>query len=247
MTHAPADPQPDTHPDAGSPGTLPPPLPPLPPPPPAWARMATLGLSVVLALSTLPGLWVTLFRGDAVLWFSTVFELLVLAAAGFGVAAGLGRFRQGWGLALACVAGTVLVCGVFAFLEVRANFGDDAGVGGRLKAFLAMRLGLAALLATVASLAIFARNRRSWGALAKAAALFAPVILVGVLAATGHTGPLGVPRESPGAEAARIIALCFGGLVAIGLVSVGGHLVIRAYEHGRPEEIHAARNPGSRA
>lgn len=203
--------------------------------PPAWARLLALGLSGLLLLSCLPVLWLTLFAGEAVLWFSTVFEVLVLAAAIFGLAAGLGRFVQGWALALLCVAGTVLVCGVFAFLEVRANFGSSAAVAGLIKPYLAARLGLAAAFASAASLAVFSRNPASWKALIKGAIVLAPALAV--LAWIGLTGGafLSATRPSPGAEAARILMLCLGGMVLIGLVSVGAHLIIRAYELGRPE------------
>ncbi len=203
--------------------------------PPAWARLLALGLSGLLLLSCLPVLWLTLFAGEAVLWFSTVFEVLVLAAAIFGLAAGLGRFVHGWGLALLCVAGTVLVCGVFAFLEVRANFGSSAAVAGLIKPYLAARLGLAAAFAGAASLAVFSRNPASWKALIKGAIVLSPALAV--LAWIGLTGGsfLSATRPSPGAEAARILMLCLGGMVLIGLVSVGAHLIIRAYELGRPE------------
>lgn len=204
------------------------------PPPPGLARYAAMITSLILGVSVLPGLWLTLVRADSTLWFSTLFELLVLAGAAFGVFSGLGRFRSGWALSLACVAGTVLVCGVFAFVEIRANFGSDATIGRLLQPYLAFRLGLAALLALIASFAVFSRNPACWKALAIGAALLIPA--VGVLAWLALTGggPLGATRATPGAEAARLLMLCFGGLVLIGLVSVGGHMVIRAYELGRP-------------
>lgn len=209
------------------------------PPPPVPVRLGTLVVSAVLVLSALPVLWLTVVRGDAVLWFSTVFELLVIAAGVFGVLSGLGRFREGWALALACVAGTVLVCGVFAFVEIRANFGTDPDLGRLLKPFLAFRLSLAGLIALLASLAVFSRDRACWRAFLTGAIVLAPA--VGVLAWLGATGGsfLSATRATPGAEAARILMLCLGGLVLVGLISVGGHLLIRAYEHGRPDADNA--------
>jgi hypothetical protein len=205
------------------------------PPPPTPVRLGAMVVAAVLVLSALPVLWLTLVRGDAVLWFSTVFELLVIAAGVFGVFSGLGRFRQGWGLSLACVAGTVLVCGVFAFVEIRANFGTDAAIAGVLKPFLAFRLGLAGLLGLLATLAVFSRDRSCWGAFIRGVLVLAPA--VGVLAWLGTSGGsfLSATRATPGDEAARILMLCLGGLVLVGLISVGGHLLIRAYEHGRAD------------
>jgi hypothetical protein len=207
---------------------------PTPPAPPAWARIGAILLSGVLIASVPPVYWLIVARADAVLWFSTIFETLVLAAGVFGVLSGLGRFRDGWALSLICVAGTVLVCGVFAFVEIRANFGSDAGVAGLLKPYLAGRLGLAAGLALVASAAVFSRNPASWKALLRGLAVLAPA--VAVLAWLFVTGGsfLGATRATPGAEAARILMLSLGGLVLIVLISVGGHLLIRAFEHGRP-------------
>lgn len=214
-----------------------PPQPPTPPPPPALARFAAIGLSVLLAISVLPALWITLFRGDAVLWFSSLFEILVLAAAAFGILSGLGKFTQGWGLSLACVAGTVLVCGVFAFLEVRANFGSEPGVAPLIKPYLAFRLAIAAGLGLAASYAIFSRNRACWSALIKGILVLTPPVGVLAWVALSGRGFLGSTQANPGSEAARILLLVLGGLVLVGFISVGAHLIIRAYELGRPEAI----------
>jgi hypothetical protein len=188
---------------------------------------------VILGISTLPVLWLAVFGGDAVLWFSSIFELLVLGAAVIGLLAGLGRFREGWGLALACVAGTALVVGVFTFVELRANFNSHPSYAGLLKPYLATRFGFALGFALLASLAVFSRNRACWAALAKGLIVLAPA--GGILAWIGVSGGafLGATRATPGAEAARILILCLGGLVLVGLISVGGHLLIRAYELGR--------------
>ncbi len=210
------------------------------PPPPLPARWASLGLSVVLGLSSLPVLWLTLVAGDAILWFSSAFELLVVAAAVIGVLAGLGRFRDGWGLALACVAGTSLVVGVFAFVELRANFNADPTYAGMLKPYLAARVGLAAAFGLLASLAVFSRNRASWNALIRGLIVLAPAAGITAWLATRGSAFLGATRATPGAEAARILVLCLGGLVFIGLISVGLHLLIRAYELGRAPSDRAA-------
>lgn len=219
---------------------------PIPPSPSTPARLATLVLSVVLAISALPVLWLTLVRSDATLWFSTVFELIVLAAAVSGIFSGLGRFREGWALSLACVAGTVLVCAVFAFVEIRANFGDDAAVAGLLKPYLALRLALAAGLAGVASLTVFSRNPASWKLLLWGFVILTPAVgVLGWLGTRGQ-GVLSASRATPGAEAVRILALCLGGLVVVVLVSVGLHLLIRAYEMGRtPDQLAADAAGGS--
>lgn len=220
----------------------------LPPPPPALARAAALVLSGVLALSVPPVLYITLIRGDAVLWFSSIFETLVLTAAIFGIASGLGRFANGWALSLACVAGTVLVCGVFAFLEIRANFADEPGVAGLLTPYLGFRLALAAAIAATASVAVFSRNRACWIALLKGILVLIPPVGITAWYVVTGGGFLGAARPTPGGEAARLILLTLGGLILVGFVSVGGHLLIRAYELGRPDEAPGpARKPSPSA
>lgn len=212
---------------------------PLPPPPPGWLRTAVLLLSVVLGVSTLMGGWVALVRADQTLWFTAVFEAIVLSAAVVGFLAGLGRFRQGWAMSLVCVGGTVLVCAVFAFLEVRANFQTDAVVGPWVKKALAFRLLMAAGFGGAASLAVWSRDARSGRSLVRAACVLAPVALVGLWlwwngGSVLASSPSSASSASPGADALRVVLLCLGGLVGIILVAVGGHLVIRSYEWGRP-------------
>lgn len=207
-----------------------------PPAPPAVARFATLGLAVLLLGSALPGLWLTALKSDPVLLFSTLFEILTALAGVLALLAGLGRFRQAWALALLSVAGTALVCAVFARVEILPNHGSDPAIGPWINRFAALRVALAAGLVGVASFAVFSRNPRSWGAIARAALVLLPVAgVLGWIVNTGG-GPLSTARPSPGAEAVRILILCLGGLVLIALTSVGGHLIIRAFEHGRPEE-----------
>jgi hypothetical protein len=210
--------------------------------------LATLGLAAALGLSVLPVLWLTLVRSDATLWFSTVFEILVLAAAVSGIFSGLGRFREGWALSLACVAGTVLVCGVFAFVEIRANFGSDASVAALLEPYLAFRLALAAGLAGVASLTVFSRNPVSWKLLLWGIVVLTPALSVLGWVAIRGSGLLSATRATPGAEAVRILALCLGGLVVVVMVSVGLHLLIRAYEMGRtPDRLGPEASGGVKA
>lgn len=205
------------------------------PTPPAFVRFAAVGVSLVLGLSCLPVLYLTLLGADRTLWFSTMFELLVLGACVVGVLAGLGRFREGWALALACAGGTVLVCGVFAFVEIRANFRTDADIAPLLKPMLAARLAAAVLIGLLASVAVWARNPRSWRLVFVGVAMLLPVVVVVGLARLGTGLPLSTPRETPGAEAVRIAVWLLAGVIGIGLVSAGGHLLIRSYELGRPE------------
>lgn len=198
-------------------------------------RTLTLLCSAAIGLSVLPVLYVTLFAGPAKLWFSTLFELTVLGAAVVGVLAGLNRFRDGWALGLACVAGTLVVTTVFATVEVRANFRDDPSIGRLIMPYAGLRLAFAGIIAGLASFAVWRRNPRSWGLVLRAVLVLLPVGAVGAWLVLGNAGILTTPVASPGGEAVRIVGMLLGGLIAIGLVSVGGHLLIRSYEVGRPD------------
>lgn len=205
------------------------------PAPPAVARFAVLGLAGVLLATTLPGIWLTALKSDPLLLFSTFFETLTAIAGVLALLTGLGRYRHAWALSLLCAAGTVLVCAVFARVEVMPNHGSDPAIGPWINRFAALRVALAAGLGGIAAFAVFTRNPRSRGAVARAMLVLLPVAgVLGWFIATGG-GPLANARTSPGAESVRILILCLGGLVVVALTSIGGHLMIRAFEHGRPE------------
>lgn len=208
---------------------------PIPKPTPKPMRLLALLVGVVLGVSALPGLWLTLMAGESVLWFSTLFELLVMGAAAICVLAGLGRFKEAWALALTCAAGTVLVTAVFAFVEVRANFGQDPRVARFIMPAAAFRVGLAGLIALVASATVWTRDKRSIGALIRAGLVTLPIAIVGIWLAAGPTDIIFTPRESPLGEGVRLILIVVGALIGIGLISAAGHLLIRAYEFGRPD------------
>ncbi|MEM9374505.1 MAG: hypothetical protein AAGA55_12760, partial [Planctomycetota bacterium] len=203
------------------------------PDPGRGVRTLTLLVSVLVAVSVLPVLYVTLFAGSATLWFSTLFELTVLAAAVVGVFAGLGRFRDAWALSLACLIGTLVVTSVFTTVEVRANFRDDPSIGRLIMPFAGLRFAFAGIVSVLASYAVWNRDRRSWGLVFRAVLLLLPVAACGAWLATGNIGFLTTPLASPAGEAARIAGILLGGLLGIGLVSAGGHLLIRAFELGR--------------
>jgi hypothetical protein len=208
-----------------------------PPEPAPGFRTLTLLSGCVLAASALPVLYVTVFAGARMLWFSTLFELMVIAAAAIAILAARGRFRDGWALSLACVAGTVLVSAVFAAVEIRANFRDHPTIGRWIMPAAGFRVGMSAVFALIASLVVWNRNGKCWGLVIRAALALAPVAAALAWLAMGNVAMLNTPMPNPGAETLRIAALIIGGLLGVILVSAGGHLLIRSYEMGRPEAI----------
>ncbi|MEM9372026.1 MAG: hypothetical protein AAGA55_00140 [Planctomycetota bacterium] len=212
--------------------------------PPSAVRAVLILCSIAVLVSVLPVLYVTQLAGSARLWFSTLFELCVVGAGVIGLLAGIGRFRSGWALALACAAGTLVVTTVFSAVEIRANFRDHASIGPLILPGAGLRLALAALMGGLASVAVWGRDRRSIGLIVRAGCMLAPVAGLAAWIGFGNASVLNTPLASPVAEAIRITAILVGGLICVGLVSVGGHLVIRSYELGRPREESASGDHG---
>lgn len=202
-------------------------------------RMLVIATSIVLAISTLPGLFLAIntFGGFAWGWFG--FELVSLLAASFGVLIGLGKFRDGLGLALACIAGTVLVALVFGtYVDAKTKIADNITYSPWVNRMLLIRMLVVLSYAFSASVAVFARNPKSWGVAIKGVACLLPVA-----ALIGAFMKFGLPFADDASgqpNALRVIFVLVVGLVMIILVSAGGHLLIRAFEIGRPADAEDA-------
>lgn len=203
------------------------------PQPPGVIRVLALMTSVVLGLSVLPGLYLAIgrFGGFAWAWFG--FEFVSLLAAVFGVLIGLGRFRNGFGIALACLTGAVLVAMVFGIhVDARTKIADDPTFRPWVNRMLMLRMLVVLGFAFCASVGVFTRNPKSWGAAVRAIVCLFPVACI-----AGMIYKFGLPFAGDGSgqpNAPRVISVLAIGLVMIILISAGGHLLIRAFEHGRP-------------
>lgn len=152
-------------------------------------------------------------------WALLGFELLTIIAGLFGLAAAAGRFEDGPGLAIACVAGTVLAASVFGYLGATGQIGDF-----KLYGWLTARLIVAGLFGLLAAWVVLRRTRGAL-ALALRGAVYAGAAIgfVGILALfEGEVRPAGSGPKMAAHAALSLAALgampvCV--LLALGTVS----------------------------
>ena len=210
------------------------------PPPPALCKLAIGLLGILVALSALPWIYFSLSKFGGFAWGLFGFELLTALAGIFAVLLGLGKYKDGWGIGITAIAGAILVALVFGlyidfWMARKTDFPD---VYPLAKYTLAGRAAVVAVLFALASIAVFSRNRQSIPYIVKAALCAVPVVVVAGLMKYS-IGPgnwinntLNPTGGNGAASAVLVISL---GLLFIVLISAAGHLLIRAYECGRPE------------
>jgi hypothetical protein len=168
--------------------------------------------------------------GEQARWAMFGFEVVCAVAAALGVLVGLGRYASGPGLALACIAGTILVA---SRLGWQAGGRQIAGVS--LSPLLAAR-GAAGLALGLAGIAVvLGRRPGAW----RTAFIGGLLILPVAAGAVALLVPAG--RQAVGSWLGTSPAFIFGVAVvaflgATALLAAGVHLVIRAFEMGRTEE-----------
>lgn len=188
-------------------------------------------LSALAVVAASLGLAAAFWATDSVLFGTAGFQVVVLVAAVLGVLAGLGLFNQGFGLALACVAGTIFVGTGFSYLDAHVNLASVAGVAPFVTPVAIVSAALAAALGCCGSIDVLGRNPRSWPLVARAVVIGVPVAAVTAYLVLTRGGAL-AQSASGLMEVIRIMAILVGGLVLAVLFSVAGHLVIRAFELG---------------
>lgn len=203
-----------------------------------WIRVGMLLSSATLLLTVLAGLWLAIIASGQVLWTSVGFEAVAFGAGTVGLLIGLGKVRQGVGLAVLCVAGATIVSGVFGLqyaagptLNAATLTGEANASAGRVMRNIVMaRMLLAAAMAGLATLAVLTRTKATWKPMGVGLALVIPVLAIGTwLIRFGGAGRMIGEIES-GLGVARLIAVLFGGLVLFVIASIGGHYIIKAFE-----------------
>ncbi|MEX0876817.1 MAG: hypothetical protein WD114_05095 [Phycisphaerales bacterium] len=205
---------------------------------PAAIRMSVVVLCALVAVSTLPWLWMALGRFGGFAWGLFGFELIVLIGCVMTALVCLGSVRVGGALplAIACLAGTLLVDAVFALhVDARNLIGSNhPDVQPWVNRMLLFRLGVIGLLTLIATLDVYRRDARSWGLMLRAAAFLIPVI-----ACIAWIRLRGVPTvTTPDGELSplKMVLVMVGGLLLGILFSAGGHFLIRSYEIAVPEK-----------
>ena len=163
-------------------------------------------------------------------YFSIGFELLALLAGVFAVLVGRGKFAEGPGIALLCVAGVVVVASAVTYSTPRAvplydtrMLRDPMTLG---------RMGLGGAAAAIGALIVLLRRPREsirlllWGALwtGVAIALASPVLF-----ARGSLTGLNPVLTTVGAVV--------GFVVFVGFLSAGAHFIIRAFNAGEIQQL----------
>jgi hypothetical protein len=211
------------------------------PPPPALCKLAVGLLGILIALSALPWIYFSLSKFGGFAWGLFGFELLTALAGVFAILLALGKYKQGWAIGITAIAGAILVALVFGlyidfWMARKTDFPD---VYTLAKYTLAGRAAIVAALFALASIAVFTRNIQSLSYIVKAVLCAIPVVIVAGLMKY-NIGPgnwinstLNPTGGNGAASAVLVISL---GLLFIVLISAAGHLLIRAYECGRPHQ-----------
>lgn len=193
------------------------------------AFLAIAGLGALVALSTLPGLWITL-RGHQpwdigpqplVAGFEAITFLAGLVALWMGL-----RYRpDGFGLGILCAAGALFV-GAFLGVKMLQSAGDQVP---SLKQYLIIRASLALGLTAMAGLVKVGPRQDCWRALVVGSALLAPLASILYLVVRNQTH-LVTDRVARLGEITQIVVWLLL-TIAVGILTIwGGHLIIRAFE-----------------
>lgn len=196
---------------------------------PGFIRVTIGVVSGAVLLSAAGGMLAALAANDRPAWGMFGFEAVIAVAGVFGVlmAGGGGRFREGPGLAAACIAGTFFVGSVLGYLSLQPP--RLGGVG--LKPFVAGRVLAAAVVALAGAYCVLSRHPRSWRLLLTGLLLGAPVIAAGAVVALPPLRGLLAPVTGAGTVVQMGAAL--GAFIVLGsLLCASADFIIRAFEVG---------------
>lgn len=187
----------------------------------ALVLLSAIGMTLVSTILVKPPVWV-LFG----------FEIVIASACVAGLQFAAGKYQDGQGLAMACVAGTIAVGSFLGWLganhQVSTTHGDYS-----LNGLLLIRAGAAAALGVVGAVLVLSRNPRSWGYLWKAALTGGPIVLIGAVYVLRRSVIAGAIASVPGWVAGMVGTI--GGIFAVVLISASVHCLVRAFELGRTE------------
>jgi hypothetical protein len=210
---------------------------PLVPDLPRSVRYLVGTLSMLVLLSAIPAAVGAAVLPRPPVWVMTGFEVVIALAGVIGIQTARGRYNDGQGLALLCVAGTLFVAGFLTYLGTRQGL-PLRGPGQAPTSTMPWMLGRLALAGVFGLLAAYSVLRRSpegprlllRGILlgVPAAAIMAPFIL-----ARGVPASLGT---MPGPVRGGLLAIL--AIIVMGLLCVSGHFVIRAFESAREPRNH---------
>ncbi len=194
---------------------------------PPLLRWLVAGASLVLALSCAYGVSLA-FSGGRTQWFVVGFEVLVVGAAVFGILLAKGKFTSGPAITLAMIAMTAVIA---TGLELVAK--QLAVRQLVLHPFFLGRIALAGVFCGVATVLVLNRDKRSWRTCFLGIATTAAGVAAGVGAIVASSRS---NIASPGLAALGIVGLLIVGTLVLACLSIGLHLIIRAFEFGHFDE-----------
>lgn len=176
---------------------------------PSGLRLAIAILSTLVlasAIATVVIAWAVAGRPS---WALLGFEFLTAMAGAFGIAAAKGRFSDGPGIALACVAGTVLASSIFGYLGTTGQIGD-----WKLHGWLIGRATIAGLIGLLGAWVVLRRTPGAW-LLALRGAIY-------TAAAIGFVGLLALfdGEVRPSGGSARLVSHAALSVAALGAIPV---------------------------
>ncbi len=209
---------------------------------PRGARAVVLLASAITLVSAIAGAYLALRGGESAQWGAFGYELVIIAAAVFGLLLGKGNYQSGSGLtagliALAWFVGTGM--GRLPFHSSPRGVLADPWFLGRLAA--------AAAMAGAGAFAVLARDARAWKSVLIGLLLLLPVLLfVGFWIGTGGMW-FGRPQTGT-LEFVRVTTLCLTAVFCGGLFCFGSDAIIRAFTFGVPQGQPGAipRSPAKR-
>jgi hypothetical protein len=158
------------------------------PRPPRWFLLSAALLCGLAALWGMLGVGLSVALPTTPVWTMAGFEACIAIAGVLGLFLGLGYYRQAPGLALACIAGTILLASFLGHRGAAGTLGNFS-----LATWFLARIALGLVLAALSALVVLVRNRRSWPTLFKGVAFGALpgfIALMFGLAVIGYGRPM---------------------------------------------------------
>lgn len=194
--------------------------------------IAALGLLVIASTIWLGGTALFLpdiAPGQKVAWLLFGFEVVIFISGAIAILFGVGRFSSGPGLALACVAGTILLAAKFGAISANNQLGSVP-----LGKVILARAIIAGIIASAGAWCVLSRDRRSIRPALIGAACGLPVLVT-----IGAALEPGLRRKIESAVSASTTMTVVGVLITVVLailLCASVHLLVRAFEFGRLDD-----------